>query len=292
MLMQHNTAAESYNNGLEMWRYNASSFGIDEAIIISHSYLELNLKREHPDEERQLCRELFFATHDATANRVNPNNLVYPYDLITANERTEKSYYIANLNLNVECAKGIDRLINDSRYKTNFYNLEMAAMTAIHDYGFQRVCLVLAFNFQNNESDGRFSHVNKCWAKKFLLPDKAFNDTWLQSHAVLIDSFCGYVRKMYQDMNAERFALPGNEENGEYVGGFEIKRAITTSDDGNGFLTGYAIGHNPNAVEQWVCWQFAVREGVRHYNWGVYRTNEQAAIDAYNARVFIALNNN
>jgi hypothetical protein len=34
-----------YNDGSEMWRDNASSYGIDEAICISRSYLDMNLKR-------------------------------------------------------------------------------------------------------------------------------------------------------------------------------------------------------------------------------------------------------
>ena len=89
---------------------------------------------------------------------------------------------------------------------------------------------------------------------------------------------------------AERFALPGDFERGEFVNGYEIQRAIVTSDDGNGFLRGYAIGHNPEAVSQWVCWQFAVRDGERHFNWGDYACDEQTVIDSYNARVFVALN--
>ena len=106
----------------------------------------------------------------------------------------------------------------------------------------------------------------------------------------MIDGFCGYVRELYQDLNAARFTLSGSEEYGEVNIGFEIKRAIVTTDDGKGFLTGYAIGHNPNNATPWVCWQFAVRDGVRHFNWGVYVHDEQAAIDSYNARVFVALN--
>jgi len=91
-------------------------------------------------------------------------------------------------------------------------------------------------------------------------------------------------------LGAERFMLPGNEESGEVNIGFEIKRAIVTTDNGKGFLTGYVIGHNPNNATPWVCWQFAVRDGERHYNLGVYVHDEQTAIDSYIARVFVALN--
>ena len=279
-----------YNNGSEMWRDNAVSYGIDEAINISRSYLDLNLKREHSDDERQFCREMFAAMFYATADRVNPNNLVYPFDHKTAEERTETSYYHLNRLHNSMCARSIDSLINDSCYKTNFYNLEIATMKAIVDYGFSRVCLILVFHYQYNGSDGRLSTANREWAKGFIVQKEAFNRARLQTHATLIDGFCGYVRKLYQRLDAERFSLPGKEEHGEFVSDVEIKRAITTSNDGNGFSTGYAIGHNPEAVDQWVCWQFAVRDGVRHFNWGVYADDEQTVIDSYIGRVFVALN--
>jgi hypothetical protein len=163
-------------------------------------------------------------------------------------------------------------------------------MRAIQDYGFQRVCLVLAFNYQRKVGDGRFSMANRQWASDFVVPREAFIDTLLRVHAILIDGFCDHVRKLYHDLDAGRYALPGEEEHGEFVKGYEVKRAITTTDDGKGFSTGYAFAHNPEAVSPWVCWQFAVREGEREYNWGMYGKIEQTAIDAYNARVLVALN--
>jgi len=280
----------SYSNGAEMWRDNATSYGIDEAIIIYRNFLDINLMRKHSDEERQFCRELFAAMYEATAVRVDPRKLVYPYDYETADKRTESGYYHTNIKLNNACARGIDRLISDSCYKPNFYNLEIAAMSAVQEYGFHRICLVLAFNYQNKENDSRFTDANKHWLNEFPIHEKSFHNTWLQSHAILIDGFCDHIRKLYRHLGAERFVLPGNEEHGEFVGGVEIKRAITTSDEGNGFSTGFAIGHNPKAVTPWVCWQFAVRDGERDYNWGIYGEREQTAKDAYIARVFVALN--
>jgi hypothetical protein len=251
----------------------------------------MNLRRELSDGERQHSRELFKAAYQATAGRTDPRKLVYPYDFKTAVDRTESSYYNVNCELNAKCANGIDRLINKSCYETNRYNLELAAMSAIIDYGFPRVCSVLAFNYHNRDSgDIRFTTANRDWISGFRVQKESLSNARLQAHAILIDGFCDYVRELYQDLGAERFALPGNEESGEFVKGYEIKRAITTSDDGEGFFTGYAIGHNPEAVSPWVCWQFAVRDGARHYNWGDYASVEQTAIDSYNTRVFVALN--
>jgi hypothetical protein len=286
---------ESNITGAEMWRDNVLSYGIDEATIICRNYLDMNLKREHSDDEGQFCRELFHAMFNATAQKVEPNKLIYPYDLETADKRTEEAYYHLSRLQNSKCATGIDELIRDSRYETNFYNLELAAMCAIMDYGFPRVCSVLAFNFQNIGSDGRYSAENRQWSYSFFVQKSAFEKTWLKAHAIVINGFCDYVRELYQNLDAERYALPGNEESGEFEGNVEVKRAIITFhdprvDNGEGFSTGYAIGHNPKAVNPYVCWQFAVRSGERHYNIGDYGNDEQIAIDSYLARVFVALN--
>jgi len=277
------------NDGSEMWRDNAVKYGIDEALIICRNYLDMNLKREHPDDERQFSRELFSEMLHATATEIKPNKLIYALDSKMADYRNEMDYYHKSRELNIECARGIDRLINDSCYKTNHFNLEMAAMCAIQDYGFLRVCLVLAFNFQHKSKNMRLSAKNKNWANSFTVPENVFCDAHISVHAILLDGFCDYLRELYHDLNAERFMLHGNEEHSEFVGNVEIKHAITISDDGKGFSTGYAIGHNPDAVEPWVCWQFAVRDGERHYNWGIYGS-EQYVIDAYNSRIFVAFN--
>ena len=280
----------NFKNGALMWHDAASSHGIDEAMTICGSYLKHNLGREISSDEQQFCRELFGAIYEATADRVDPSKLVYPYDFKTADDRMEVSCYHTSRKLNVECAHGINLLIGESYYKSNHYNLELAAMNAIHDYGFSRVCLVLAFNYQFKSNEGRFSQTNRKWADGFIVFGQAFDNTWLHSHPTLINSFCDYVRELYQNLDAERFELPGNKEHGEFVKGYEILQAITTSDDDKGFSAGFAIGHNPEAVSPWACWQFAIRDGKRHYNWGIYGEDRQTAIDAYNARIFAALN--
>ena len=288
--MSHNkNQFTGYSDGAHMWRDTASSYGIDEAVIICTRYLQKNLDKDYPAEEIQFCRELFLAMFEATATRtVNASLLVYPYDIKTAYERTESSFYHASNKLNITCARGIDSLITESQYKTHSYNFEMAVIRAILEYGLMRVCLLMVFNIQVKENDGRISAENRNWANTFSLSNEAFSDSWLQSHAVLVDGFCKYVRKLCQLLDVERLTLPGCAECGEHNAGYEIIRAITISDDGNGFSTGYAIGHNPGRKFPYACWQFAVRDGTRHYNWGEYG-DKQIAIDAYIARVFVAL---
>ena len=196
----------------------------------------------------------------------------------------EVSCYHANRRQNEECAYGIDTLINASYYKTNHYNIETAAMKAVMDYGFSRLNLVLAFNIQRHESDGRLSSANKLWAKDFTMPGTAFNNAWMKAHLTLVEDFCGYVHRLYVDLNAERFALPGQAESGNFVQNYEIIRTVMLDDK-----QGYAIAHNPDAVNPYVCWQFYIRDGERDYNWGYYVNELQQANENYIARIYVSL---
>ena len=271
-----------YANGAVFWRDNAASYGVDEALKISRSYLELNLKREHSNDERQFCREIFYAIYEVIAAKTDPARIVYPYSFQMANDRLETSYYHTNRGFNEDCTRAIDSFVRDSCYKTNFYNLETVAMLAILDYGFNRVCAVLAFQIQEHRSDGRYSRTNKEWADTIILNNKSLY--FLNSHAVLIDGMATHVRELFTSMNAERYALPGQEEHDRQNDDFRIVRSIMVDEH-----QGYAIGHNPDGGSQWVCWQFYNREDGPSYNWGDYG-DEQIAIDSFNARVFVALN--
>ncbi len=282
---QNNKLFEGYNTGAEFWRDNALKYGNDEAAIICGNYLDMSLKRRCLDSEKRFCREMFEAMYEAMAVKTDATKLVYPYGFSAANERLETSYFQKSRNMNNECARAIDTLIGASQYETNFYNLELAAIKAIMDYGFSRVSRVLAFNIQRHESDGRLSSANKQWAKEFLLPDKTFDTAWLRSHMTLVEDFCRYVRKLCTNFNFEWLELPGKVEGGEYVHGYEITRAIMVDEN-----QGYALAHNPDAVDPYVCWQFYIRDGERSYNWGHYANNEQTVVDNYIARVYVALN--
>ena len=272
----------NYNSGYDFWRDNLLKYGIDEAAGICGRYLDMQVKSELPEIERQFCLEAFRAMYDATASKIIPEKLVYSYDFEKANERAETSYFHKNQSMNRECARAINEAITASNYKVNHYNLEFAAISVIVKHGFERVNVVLAHQIQKHEYDGRYSSANKKWARDFVIPDHSC--AFLNSHATLIEDFTSYVRKFYADFEADRFALPGQEEHGEDVHGYTITRSIMI--DSN---QGYAIGHNPNAVSPYVCWQFYVRDGERSYNWGIYGS-EKAAVEGYKSRLFVAFN--
>ncbi|MDR1702508.1 MAG: hypothetical protein LBR56_07010, partial [Sporomusaceae bacterium] len=107
-----------------------------------------------------------------------------------------------------------------------------------------------------------------------------FAGAFVDTHVTLIDGIANHVRKLYNDMAAERYVLPGKEVSGEFTKGYEIKRTIMVDEN-----EGYAIGHNPNAVEPYVCWQFRLRDHKKNYNWGVYGS-EKETVDSFNARLF------
>ena len=284
--MEHNNKPfNGYDSGTDFWRDNAVRYGIDEATVISIQYIDTNLMRKHSDDERQFCRELFMAMYEATANRIVPAKIVYPYDFKTANDRFETSYYHKNRDFNQDCVNAIDEAISVGCYETNHCNTELAAMSVISLYGFERVNAVLAHKIQRHKSDNRYSDANKEWAEGFSLPENTH--TFLSSHAILIEDFTTYTRKLYKDLGAERFALLGKEEHGEFepVQGYEIIRSIMINDN-----NGYVLAHNPDAVSPYVCWKLSVSDdGERRYDWGIYG-NWQYATDGYNARLFDEFN--
>jgi hypothetical protein len=269
-----------YDTGVDMWRDAARSHGIDEATVICNRYLKMQLKQEIPESETTFCRELFGAMFEAISKQSSSARLVYPYDFQKANDRAEASHYHDSRKLNNQCAAAIDAAIHDSCYKPSFYNLRLAAMCVVSEFGFERVNAVLAHSIQGSGYDGRISAANKDWASGYVLPEKAFNSATLNAHAILIYDFTKYVREYYSELGAERFALPGRAESGEMVNGYEITRSITFDD-----MRGFAIAHDPDAVSPYVCWQFTVENGVRDFYWGDYSNDEKGAADNFVARV-------
>jgi hypothetical protein len=275
-----NNAAMLYKTGADYWQAVVSIRGTDMAPAICGGFLIEQLGEELSREENQFCRELFAAMFEATAGRTDPNKLIYPYPPQEATERGERSLYFEHRDRNGECASAIGTAISDSYYKQNHYNLDIAAMTVIQQYGFPRVNAVLARVIQRSEWDGRYSDANKQWAREYLLPEMAFEHVYMNEHPVLIDSFADRVRKLYAELNAERFTLPGQPESGEAVEGYGITRAITF-DDGSGF----AIANHPEAGP--VCWQFKTENGARDYFWGHYCNYVKEAEDNFVARIAV-----
>ena len=271
-----------YDTGAEFWRDIAAKHGPDEALVVCGDYLEAQLRQDIYPEGSRFCKELFAAMFEASAGRTDPAKLIYPYPPQLANERGERSLYFEHRDRHNECARAIGAAINGSCYRVNFYNLNIAAMTVIQQYGFPRVNAVLAHVIRRADYDGRYSDANKRWAREILLPEKAFEYVYMNEHPVLIDGFADCVRELYDAVGAERFALPGKPGSGEVVEGYAITRAISFDDQ-----RGFAIATHPTAGS--VCWQFRTDRGGRDYYWGHYCENEQDAANNYIARVAVHL---
>ena len=271
---------QNYDNGAEFWRDTAATHSLDAAATICGDYLNTRLGQELSREETQFCGELFATMVEATAGRADPAKIVYPYPVQEANERGERTVYFENRDRNGDCARAIDAAIKGSYYKLYHYNVDIAAMTVIHQYGFPRVNAVLAYCFQKHEWDGRYSDANKQWARGFDLPEQAFTQAWLNEHPVLIESFANHVRRLYGELGAERFDLPGQPESGEAVEGYGITRTITFDDQ-----RGFAIAAHPTAG--YVCWMFRTDRGARDYFWGHYCNGEKDAANNYLARIAV-----
>ena len=153
-------------------------------------------------------------------------------------------------------------------------------------YGFSRVNAILMNHIKQHEYDGRYCRTNKEWSQRFEFPEKSFDGAYFKSHATLMDSFTNYVRKLYIDLDAGRFALPGNAEYGESNQNYNIIRSILFNAD-----KGAVIGHSETAPDKYVCWVLTITGSERSYNWGIYG-DEKDVVNGYNARIFVHLSEN
>lgn len=274
-----------YDTGADFWRDTAASYGLEEATVICTNYFATQIRTED-DSERQFCRELFAAMHEDTASRAAPARIVYPYSFAHAKDRSEESAYHDSRGRTESCARDIDAAIKASCYKPNFYNLETAAQKVLAEYGFDRVNTVLAHNLQNRSYEGRFSGANKRWAAEIELGDRFTSSAILNAHPILIDGFVDHARQMYEELGAERFALPGRPEEGEKVQGYEIYQSIQFDNQ-----RGFALAHAPDMASPFVTWQFTAEDSARDFYWGRYHDEEQGARDSFRSRVSVYMQN-
>ena len=267
-----------YYYGYDFWNDTAITHGVDEAIRICGTYLDMQLKTELSDDEVNFCRDMFGVMYDESSEKIITSRLYYPYDVNTAQDRGETAYYHKSRSMNQGCVYAIDEAIKASNYKPDLYNLNLAAMSVVGVHGLMRVNAVLVNHIQKHGSDVRYHRGVKKWARHFTVPEDTCG--FLTSNATLIDGFAAYVRKLNADLCGR---LPGRSEydEPEHVGSYETIRSIMFSDD-----QGLAIARNPNASDCFVCWTFTIDEGSRDYSSGTYG-DEQVVTDEYNARLFV-----
>ena len=267
-----------YENGTDYWcDIKKVSVSLDAAFFVGGKYIEEHMRSIRTFGEIHFCYELFGAMYADKTVTANPAELVYSYDRDKAAERGETSYFQTSAKLNSDCAAAIDKVIHLSRYRPNHYNHDLAAMKAVHDFGFHRVNLVLAHNVRKNTEE--YSAKNREWADGLGTHGEGFAGATLDTHPSLVDQFINHARELYKFVDADRFVLPGRAESGKTNAGYEIIRAIEFENN-----RGFAIGLNPNDGAQFVTWQFVVENSRRAFYQGNYSNDLADAAANYIAR--------
>lgn len=137
---------------------------------------------------------------------------IYENSFETAMECGETEQYNASRDLNVECAKAINKALAE-HYSDNRMDTEAASKDVVGKFGFERTMYVLASTVRHFDYDGRISYKNKKWA--LTIPnydDKQMRRYYLvTSHPGLTDMLVDQVRHDYlltqplkaQDVKAE-----------------------------------------------------------------------------------------
>lgn len=120
---------------------------------------------------------------------------IYPYSLEYARQNDETDAYHASASLNRECAAAIDAAISASQYEQYHYDLSAAFKNVEKEFGLDRVAWVMAATVQHFDSDRRYSHANKEWARGFPIPSERGMCPVFQSHPIVLDGFTDEVRQ-------------------------------------------------------------------------------------------------
>ena len=123
---------------------------------------------------------------------------VYPYSSEVARQNGELDQFRESKQLNIDCAKAIDKAITDSNYELYRYDLKTAMREVLSEYGSERVSMVLANTLKCKDYDGRFSRDSKDWAKTVPLPDMDSDSRFsfiADTHPAILDGFINQVRR-------------------------------------------------------------------------------------------------
>ncbi len=151
---------------------------------------------------------------------------IWPLDYALRNN--ERDLWRESYKENCDCARAIERAICEN-YQNN--SLGDCTKPVIQRYGFDRVNWVLANTVQEKRDDGRFSTVNKQWAKQFYIPhDDVRWHFCVEAHPGLTNLFVDQARKAWQDL-----------------GLFDASHCVP--DDSRQDYTGKVVVINPNILK-------------------------------------------
>ena len=123
---------------------------------------------------------------------------LYGQSFETAVEFGEAEQYNASHDLNVECARAINKALGE-HYRDNCLDTAAASKEVVDKFGFERTMYVLASTVRHFDYDGRISYKNKNWALTIpIYDDKQMRRYYLVTgHPALTDMLVDQVRHDY-----------------------------------------------------------------------------------------------
>ena len=124
---------------------------------------------------------------------------IYKYSAETARYENELTDYRESKRCNIKCKEAIEEAI-----RTHFdgMHLDTSCVQDIFDeFGYDRTMWVLAATVKNKSFDGRFSSINKGWARTIIpsnLDKYEFDEYAVQSHPAVLNGFIDSVRAEYE----------------------------------------------------------------------------------------------
>lgn len=124
---------------------------------------------------------------------------IYKYSWETAKYENELKEYQESKRENIKCKEAIEEAI-----RTHFdgMHLDISCVQDIFsEYGYDRTMWVLAATVKNKSFDGRFSNINKGWARTIIpshLEKYEFDEYAVQSHPAVLNGFIDSVRVEYE----------------------------------------------------------------------------------------------
>jgi hypothetical protein len=127
-------------------------------------------------------------------------HIYYPYSLEQAKAENRVDIWRESHRENQRCKAAIEDAI-----RVGFDGMHLdagCAKSVIEEFGFKRVNFVLANTVRLKEWDGRFSAVNKEWAKGVYVPDDADHNRSLcvESHPAVLEGFINQARRAFAEL--------------------------------------------------------------------------------------------
>lgn len=127
----------------------------------------------------------------------------YKQTIEYAMQNGEIELFQEDLLVNRDCIKAIDKAIRDCNFEQYRYKMSDAVKAAVEQFGFERVTWVLAGAILGHEYDGRYSQINKEWARNFDIPRDERSGFIFDTHPAVLDGFVDSARKAYREILAD-----------------------------------------------------------------------------------------